>query len=212
MNQWIMDLEVGVACHQKRKEEKRKRRSAEVTPSSEPTPQPRHGKPLGANARNTSEGVLVITGGNDGVSLTGGNKGGGETGGNKGGGNQGEVVSGTNEGGGNDGLAVTGGNEGGGNDDVAVLEEMKVEEMKVEKIKVYLILMKLALLVVLLLIKVKQWLRRTRRMEKRSIHQRKMQVKSLMPWSLYLRRVIGDLGGEPRDRSVLMGGRFGNLQ
>ncbi|XP_026455318.1 protein MAIN-LIKE 1-like [Papaver somniferum] len=71
-----------------RAKEKTKKRSQEVTPCSDPTPQPRHTKPLVANARNASgvvtdgesegggngvgaetakgsEGVLVVTGGTE---------------------------------------------------------------------------------------------------------------------------------------------------
>ncbi|XP_026431856.1 uncharacterized transmembrane protein DDB_G0289901-like [Papaver somniferum] len=147
-----------------RKEEKRKRISVEVTPSSEPPPQPRHVKPLGANAKNTSklgvggvsEGVLAISGGNKGgvsggnhgVAVNGGNEGGGvtdgnegevvvgnEAGRNEGGGNQGVAVTGGNEAGGNQGVGVTGGNEAGGNQGVVFTEVGTSSDASLDKSK-----------------------------------------------------------------------------
>ncbi|XP_026390133.1 uncharacterized protein LOC113285469 [Papaver somniferum] len=133
------------------RKEKRKKRSIKVTISSEPTPQPRHGKLFGANANNTSEigvdrvseGVLAISGGNVG-GVSGGNEGLAVTGGN-----EGEVsgrdISGVDVAGGNEGGVVAGGNEGGvvtevGTSNGPALDKGKsvVEEDKKDEKKKYL--------------------------------------------------------------------------
>lgn len=94
-----------------RGKENKKKRSQEVTPRSDPTPQPRHAKSLGAKARNAS-GVLTAgenEGGGDGVEVTGGTEVG---------------VAGGNEG----VLVVTGGTEVGTSSGAAIDKGKSVVE------------------------------------------------------------------------------------
>lgn len=75
-----------------RANEKRKKRSQEVTPCNDPTPQPRHTKPLGANTRYASGAVTGggSEGGRNGVGA--GTAVGSEGGVSTGGGSEGGVV------------------------------------------------------------------------------------------------------------------------